>query len=126
MFKQTPEHADTAGTPVAALLDEGVIDRWARLFATRFQAVERTAEFASRIVGAIAESPLVASSVISSDEDLARVFDHSRRAIEEAMGRPVFTVAASVRPVAAAKRQRAMSPTGCEATQQLVLGHVAA
>lgn len=82
--------------PVAALLDEGIIDRWARLFAQRYQTPARADEFAARIVGAIAAKPVLASAAITCDEELARVFDYARTVIEGYVGSSTFTVSGSI------------------------------
>lgn len=82
--------------PVAALLDEGIIDRWAQLFARRFRMPGRSDEFAARIVGAIADRPILACAVITCDEEMARVFDYARTVIEGHVGRSTFTVSGSV------------------------------
>lgn len=97
MLEQESRQARVTDMPVAALLDEGIIDRWAKLFASRYRMPARTDEFAARIVGAIAEKPVLASAVITSDAELARVFEYARTVIEGYVGRSVLTVSDSVR-----------------------------
>lgn len=97
LFEQASDAVTGIDMPVAALLDEGVIGRWADLFARRYRMPASVDDFTARIVGAIAEKPVLATAVIESDADFALVFEYARTVIESYVGRSVNTVAASVR-----------------------------
>lgn len=105
--------------PIGGLLDDGIIDRWARLFAARFQMPDRVDEFAARIVGALASNPVLAGRHITSDADAAAVFEYARTTIENAVGRTVMTVAASVRSSYRAERHTNPGPGPTAAVSRL-------
>ncbi|MBN9214794.1 MAG: hypothetical protein J0J04_08260 [Microbacterium sp.] len=114
LYEQGTNQVDVTNKPVAALLDEGVIGRWARLFAARYRTPARADEFSARIVGAIAEEPVLARGIISSEEDLDAVFQYARATVEAYVGLSVFTVSGSVRE--SARREALRSASSRSAT----------
>lgn len=87
------------------LIDSGFVDRWARLFATRHGALERTPEIADRIVGTIAKTPLpLALYLADRDAKVHFAFDQARQSVEDLIGTPVTSVASLIGDTARAQR----------------------
>lgn len=106
-------HGD-ALTTLEDLLDMGVIDRWATLFATRYQTPNRQFEFSTHIVGTMLDEPHFARRGGFTPAEIDELFQHARNSIETFVGRPMFSVSSRLRDVYRAERAaRAKdTPTG--------------
>lgn len=104
MNEQAAAPQEDALTTLEDLLDQGVIDRWATLFATRYQTPDRQFEFSAHIIGTMLDEPHFARRGGFAASEIDELFQHARASVEAFVGRPMFSVSSRLRDLYRAER----------------------